>query len=65
MVNKLVKLTDKALEANKYKWKTNLTSFKPAFANTSKAVMTNSHCGRKKKKRHPTPQPYNLVVKRA
>lgn len=37
MVNELVKLTDKALEANKYKWKTNLASFKPAFANTYKS----------------------------
>lgn len=51
--NELVKLTDKALEANKYKWKTNLASFKPAFANTYKVVMTNCHCEREgKKKRH-------------
>lgn len=64
MVNELVKLTDKASEANKYKWKTKLASFKLAFANTYKVVMTNCHCGRKKK-RHPTPQPYNLIVKRA
>lgn len=74
MVNEPVTLTDKALEANK--WKTNLARFKPAFANTYKVVMTTCHCGRKKQKkhhpkkhpqhkRHPTPQPYNLVVKRA
>lgn len=67
MVNELVKLTDKALEAKKnYKWKTNLASFKPAFANTYKVVMTNCHCGRKEKKKqksHPTPEPCNLAVK--
>lgn len=48
MVNEPVTLTDKALEANK--WKTNLARFKPAFANTYKVVMTTCHCGRRKKK---------------
>lgn len=56
MVNKLVKLTDKVLEVMKNKWKTNLASFKPAFTNTYKVVMT---------KRHPTPQPRYLVAKGA
>lgn len=50
VVNGPVALTDKPLEANKYKWKTNLASFKPAFANTYKVVMTTCHCRRKKKK---------------